>query len=90
MRPVEGEGEAAVRGQALPKGEGNTDKILISSEGALKAETDGLARAIVGAMEGPTDPEKLQAVQAAVEDGTYYVATDKLVDALMQRWIGMA
>ena len=90
MRSAEGEPEASSRGSVVSKGEVNTDKILISAEGAFKAETDGLTKSIVGAMEGPTAPEKLQAIQDAVDAGSYYIPTEKLVDALMQRWIGMA
>ena len=68
---------------------GNTDKIIISGQGAKKAENDQLAKAIVNNIERPASAERIAALQEAVKDNSYYVPTKDLADALVQRWIGL-
>ena len=64
----------------------HTDRILISSEGTRKAEVDQLTKAIATEVYKPASPERLESLRTAVQNGTYYVATGDLVDAMMSRW----
>lgn len=81
-------GELQQKAISTGKSDENTDKILISAEGAQKAEADMLVRAAVSHIERPADPERLLSLRQAVESGSYKVSSEDLADALIQRWIG--
>jgi anti-sigma28 factor (negative regulator of flagellin synthesis) len=81
-------GELHNKAMSAGKSEENTDKIIISAEGAQRAETDLLVRAAASHIERPADPERLESLRQAVAAGNYRVSTEDLVDALMKRWIG--
>ena len=67
----------------------NTDQISISRAGARQSEVDRLARAIVAEIERSASPERLKALQSAVENKTYRVPTEELAGALAERWFGV-
>lgn len=83
------EKDKAFKNPASIKVKENTDKISISSEGALKSDTEMLTRSIAASIDRPTESDKLNSIRAAVENGTYYVPTDDLVNSLYSRWMGI-
>ena len=91
LRPAEMDG--ALKSQsdslALSKNEQNTDKILISQEGARQSDVEQLTKSIVSQMEQPSSVEKLDSIAKAVQEKNYFVPTDELTDRIMQRWIGL-
>lgn len=64
----------------------NTDKISISNKGAF---VDQLTKSIVSQMEQPASQERLDSLKSAVQDGTYHIPTEDLVDAVVGRWMGL-
>lgn len=87
VKSVEAE-SAPVKVEAAPKNE-NTDTISISTEATQRLEAGRIARSIASQLEPPSDPAKIQAIREAVEDGTYFVPTDKLASAILSRWAGL-
>lgn len=67
----------------------HTDKISISSEGARQLEIDKVSKSILDEIQTPAPTEKLEQLKAAVQNGSYHIATGDLADALMQRWLGL-
>ena len=37
----------------------------------------------------PASPERLAQLRERVQNGTYYIPTDRLTGVLMQRWFGL-
>lgn len=70
------------------KSANRTDEIKISAAGAFKSEVEAMAKVVTASIEGPTRAEKLAQIEQRVKAGTYYVSTEELTDALMERWIG--
>ena len=64
----------------------NTDQIQISAAGARKIEGENFTRTVVSELHKPASPERLESLRSAIENKSYYVATDDLVSAIMRRW----
>lgn len=62
----------------------NMDRIDISSS-AMRAEIEKSARAITKQVTQPADVQRLDNLKKAVRDQSYYVPTERLVDA-MKTW----
>lgn len=66
----------------------NTDHISISQSGARQLEAEKVSKSILDEINTPASPERLAQLRASVQDGTYYIPTDRLTGVLMQRWFG--
>jgi len=60
----------------------NMDSINISSS-AMRAEIEKSARTITQQVTQPADVQRLENLRKAVREQTYYVPTERLVDAMM-------
>ena len=67
----------------------HTDQVQISAEGARKAGIQQITDTIVSEIHEPASPEKLEALRDEVQNKTYHVSTQDLVDAIMKRWFGV-
>ena len=68
---------------------GNTDHISISQSGARQLEAEKVSRSILDDINTPASPERLAQLRERVQNGTYYIPTDRLTGVLMQRWFGL-
>lgn len=67
----------------------HTDQISISSQGARQLEIDKVSKSILEEIQTPAPADKLEQLKAAVQNGSYRIATGDLADSLMQRWFGL-
>ena len=65
----------------------HTDQIQISVQGSRKAEENALTKAIMNDNGDIKNCDVLEDVKAAVENKSYYVPTDDLVEAVMNKWL---
>lgn len=89
VKSVKNNGENSA---AKAKGKGaasasNTDKVTISASAAQRAETSRLAAALSSEVEGAASPERMEALRAAVQDGSYQVAAEDVADAILDRLV---
>lgn len=82
-----GEGGSAKTKEKNKVTANNTDKITISGEAAAKAELGRLASTVAAEVEGAVSAERLGELRAAVQDGSYYVSSEDLADAMLSRVI---
>ena len=68
---------------------GNTDHISISQSGARELEAEKVSMSILDDINTPASPERLAQLRERVQNGTYYIPTDRLTGVLMQRWFGL-
>ena len=84
------EAEVAFQGTLAALGKNQyTDQISISSQGARQLEIDKVSKSILEEIQTPAPAEKLEQLKAAVQNGSYRIATGDLADCLMQRWFGL-
>ncbi len=81
IAPLEKNAAAAI-GSGADLGRLNVDRIDISS-GAMRAEIEKSARTLTQQVTQPADAQRLEELRRAVRSNTYYVPTDRLVDAMM-------
>jgi len=63
----------------------NTDQIQISPEGTRKMAAEQLSRTIMTQIRESSSPQRLESLRNAVQQGSYYVPTSELVDAVMRQ-----
>ena len=67
---------------------GHTDQIDISPEGARQNEIEQVTRSILSEIKEPASDERIEALRTAMQNGTYHVPTETLVDEVMKHWFG--
>ena len=75
-------------GDKLAKAKGafsanNTDKVEISDGAAARAEASRIAPALAAEVESTASPERISALSTAVQEGTYYVESEDIADAML-------
>lgn len=71
------------------EGKANQDTISISPDASLQRELDEAVKLTAREMQG-VDAGRLNGIREAVENGSYYVPTDKLADAILEHAFGYA
>lgn len=61
----------------------NTDKVTLSEAAAARAETSRIASALSAEVDSTVSAERLAQLSAQVNDGSYYVPTGALADAIL-------
>lgn len=61
----------------------NTDKVTLSGEAAARAELSRAVTVMSAEVDAPADAARMEALRAKVADGSYYVASDDLANAIL-------
>lgn len=62
-----------------------TDTVVISQDAAARAEAGRVAAPLAQEVESTVTPERLQTLQQSVADGSYYVESGAIADAILDR-----
>lgn len=77
-----GKGKAPGRAAAA-----NTDKVTISGDAARRAEVSRAASGIAAEVDAGVGAERIEALRASVQNGSYHVAAEDIADAILERVI---
>ena len=78
-----GQGGGFAAAQAAAAEAGNTDKIVISEDAALRAEMGRVTASIAGEVSAAAGAAKMQQLREAVQAGNYSVSSAVLADAIL-------
>lgn len=73
----------AEEGKASTVGSTNTDKVTFSDDAAAKAESTRVARSLASEVEGEANADRIAQLRDEVQNGSYSVPTERLVQAML-------
>lgn len=85
-RPYDASRRSDYQGEEAAQKTENTDSFRISPEAARQREVEQLTSSIMSEIREPASAQRLDNLRAAVQNKTYSVSTNDLVDAVMKQW----